>query len=56
MKSTISKILRNFEIHLADDTLNAPLILSAELVLISKNPLNFHVQQRNYGWAGRFGK
>ncbi|XP_037029638.1 cytochrome P450 4d1-like [Bradysia coprophila] len=49
MKSVIAKILRNFEIRLADDTLNAPLILSAELVLIAKNPLNFHIQPRNYG-------
>lgn len=48
MKSTISKILRNFEISLANDTLNAPLVLSAELILISKNPLHFHIQQRIY--------
>lgn len=46
MKSTIAKLLRNFEIQLADDT--PPLVLSGELILISKDPLFFHVQQRSY--------
>ncbi|KAJ6639207.1 Cytochrome P450 4d1 [Pseudolycoriella hygida] len=43
IKSAISKLLRNFEISLAEETLNSPLILSAELILISKNPLNIYL-------------
>lgn len=54
MKSTISKLLRNFEISLAEETLNSPLLLAAELILISKNPLYFHIQQRSYVWGQSF--
>lgn len=48
MKSTISKLLRNFEFSLAEETANSTLVLAAELILIPKNPLFFHIQQRSY--------
>lgn len=48
MKATVSKLLRNFEFRLSENTLNTPLVLSAELILISKDPLYFNIRPRSY--------
>lgn len=47
MKSVVSKVLRNFEISLADDSVEKP-ALTAELILGSESKINFHVKPRLY--------
>ncbi|XP_037038601.1 cytochrome P450 4d1-like isoform X2 [Bradysia coprophila] len=47
IKSVISKILRHFEISLAEDSVNQPL-LTAELILFSESKINFHLKPRLY--------
>lgn len=46
LKCIISKILRNFEISLADSTEFDQLILTAELVLYPANPIKFNLKRR----------
>lgn len=47
MKAIISKLLRNFEFRLADDSLNTPSLIAA-LVLKPNNAINFHIKTRIY--------
>lgn len=43
----LSKVLRNFEISLADDSLQDP-VLTAELIMGTENKINFHLKPRSY--------
>lgn len=47
MKAIISKLLRNFEFRLADDSLDKPSVVAA-LVLKPNNAINFYVKNRVY--------
>lgn len=47
MKSVVSKVLRYFEISLADDSLTDP-ILKAEIIMVPENKINFHLKPRMY--------
>lgn len=47
IKSVISKILRFFEVSLAEDSIKEPL-LTAELILFTESKINFHLKPRSY--------
>lgn len=47
IKSLVSKVLRYFEISLAENSKEYPTLL-AELILIPESKINFHVKPRTY--------
>lgn len=47
IKSLVSKVLRYFEISLAENSKEYPTLL-AELILIPESKINFHVKPRLY--------
>ncbi len=47
VKALVSKVVRNFEISLAEDSLSDP-VLIGELVTSTENKLNYHLKPRMY--------
>lgn len=47
VKTVVSKVLRHFEIALAEDSLKEPTLVGA-LVTTPKNKINFHLKPRLY--------
>ncbi|XP_037052055.1 cytochrome P450 4d1-like [Bradysia coprophila] len=47
IKAVVSKVLRHFEISLADDSKSDP-VLIGEFILATKNPINYHFKPRIY--------
>ncbi|KAG4074187.1 hypothetical protein HA402_016215 [Bradysia odoriphaga] len=47
IKAVVSKVLRHFEISLADDSKSDP-VLIGEVILSTKNPINYHLKPRIY--------
>ncbi len=47
VKAVVSKVLRHFEISLAEDSLSEP-VLVAELVTSTEDKINYHLKPRMY--------
>ncbi|KAG4074180.1 hypothetical protein HA402_016208, partial [Bradysia odoriphaga] len=47
LKTVVSKVLSNFEISLAEDSMEDP-VLIGEVITIPLNPINYHLKQRKH--------